>query len=177
MKIFIAPYDPNWPALYEHERARLMDAVGAYVSSIQHIGSTSVRGLGAKPIIDIMIGVRTLTEADAECIQPIIGLGYEYVQEFERETPQRRFFRKSNAEGVRTHHIHLVEINSEWWVDHLLFRDYLRASPRARDAYEKHKRELAEREWESSNDYAEAKTPFISTLKEQARDWVQQVCC
>jgi len=177
MKILIVPYDSTWPVLYERERAHLMEAIGASVSSIQHIGSTSVRGLGAKPIIDIMIGVRALEEADAECIEPIVELGYEYVKKFERETPQRRYFRKTDAAGVRTHHIHLVEINSDWWVNHLLFRDYLRASPLDRDAYEKHKRKLAMREWESGNDYADAKTEFISGVLEQARAWKQSVCC
>ncbi len=177
MKIVIAPYNPNWPTLYEQERSRLMEAVGVWISSIQHIGSTSVRGLGAKPIIDIMIGVRTLAEADTECIQPITSLGYEYVKEFEMETPQRRYFRKSNSDGIRTHHIHLVEINSDWWANHLLFRDYLRASPHERDAYERHKRGLAEREWESGNHYADAKSGFILGVLEEARAWKQSVCC
>jgi len=115
-------------------------------------------------------------EADEFCIQPIVALGYEYVQAFEAETPQRRYFRKANAEGVRTHHIHLVEINSDWWVDHLLFRDYLRSDGNARRAYEAHKRELAEREWNDSNDYAIAKTDFILKTMEDARAWKERVC-
>jgi GrpB-like predicted nucleotidyltransferase (UPF0157 family) len=171
MKVFIAPYDPNWPKLFEQEKARLADALGEHFVDIQHIGSTSVPGLGAKPILDIMIAVRTLAEADQFCIQPIVDLGYEYVKAFEAETPHRRYFRKENADGVRTHHIHLVEINSQWWVDHLLFRDYLRANPKARRAYEAHKRQLAEREWRVSNDYAEAKTEFILKMVGEARRW------
>jgi len=177
MKVLFAPYDSTWPVHYERERVRLMDSVGVWVSSIQHIGSTSVRGLGAKPIIDILIGVRTLEEADTNCIQPIVSLGYEYVSEFERETPQRRYFRKANADDVRTHHIHLVEINSDWWVDHLLFRDYLRASPLVRNDYERLKRQLAEREWESGNHYADAKSEFILAALNEARAWKQNVCC
>jgi GrpB-like predicted nucleotidyltransferase (UPF0157 family) len=176
MKIFISSYDPNWPIIFEQEKARLADALGDHFVSIQHIGSTSVPGLGAKSIIDIMIAVRTLDEADRFCIQPIVGLGYEYVKEFERETPQRRFFRKENADAVRTHHIHMVEINSDWWVDHLLFRDYLRADGDVRRAYEAHKRQLAEQEWETSNHYAEAKTGFILKMMEEARAWRQKVC-
>ena len=175
MKITIQPYDPAWPSLFEQEKARLMDALRGHVTSIQHIGSTSVPGLGAKPIIDIMIGVPSLAEADEFCIQPIIELGYEYVPAFEAETPERRFFRKE-TNGARTHHIHLVEINSQWWVDHLLFRDYLRGSQAARRAYEAHKRELAEREWESSNQYSEAKTDCILKLMEEARAWRASVC-
>ena len=178
MKVFIAPYDPNWPKSFEQEKARLADALGEHFVDIQHIGSTSVPGLGAKPILDIIIAVRTLAEADRFCIQPVVALGYEYVKAFEAETPHRRYFRKSDAgaPAVRTHHIHLVEINSQWWVDHLLFRDYLRADPEARRTYEAHKRQLAEREWNVSNDYAEAKTNFILRMMEGARAWRQRVC-
>ena len=176
MKIILQPYNPAWPTLFEQEKARLMDALPGHVTSIQHIGSTSVPGLAAKPILDILIGVPSLAEADEFCIQPIVALGYEYVQAFEAETPQRRYFRKANAGGVRTHHIHLVEINSDWWVDHLLFRDYLRGNQEVRRAYEAHKRELAAREWPTSNDYAEAKTEFIQKTMAEARAWRQNVC-
>ena len=176
MKVVIAAYDPKWPLLFEEEKEKLSKALGKHALSIQHMGSTSVPGLGAKPIIDIMIAVRTLEEADQFCIQPVIALGYEYVKEFEQETPMRRYFRKSNAEGVRTHHIHMVVINSDWWVNHLLFRDYLRANGDARRAYEAHKRQLAEREWNRGNDYAEAKTDFILKMMEDARAWRQRVC-
>ncbi|MEW5940643.1 MAG: GrpB family protein, partial [Chloroflexota bacterium] len=69
-----------------------------------------------------------------------------------------------------------VAINSDWWVNHLLFRDYLRAAPEARRAYEAHKRQLAEREWNVSNDYAEAKTEFILKMMEEARAWKQRAC-
>ena len=176
MKVIIAPYDNNWPVLFELEKSRLSDALYEHYISIQHIGSTSVPGLGAKPIIDILIAVRTLEEADQFCVKPIVGLGYEYVKEFEQETPFRRYFRKSNGNGVRTHHIHMVEVNSDWWVNHLLFRDYLRADPEARRRYEAHKRQLAEQEWETSNHYAEAKAGFILNMMEEARVWRQRMC-
>jgi GrpB-like predicted nucleotidyltransferase (UPF0157 family) len=171
MKITIFPYDPNWSNAFEQEKTRLTDALDGHIIDIQHIGSTSIPGLGAKPIIDIMIAVRMLEEADRFCIQPIVALGYEYVKAFERETPMRRFFRKDDARGVRTHHIHMVEIDSDWWDLHLLFRDYLRSHPEACRDYETHKRQLAEREWNVSNDYAEAKTEFILRMLEQARAW------
>ena len=177
MKVFIAPYNPNWPVLFEQEKARLADALRGHFADIQHIGYTSVPGLGAKPILDILIAVRTLEEADQFCVQPIVALGYEYVKAFEAETPHRRYFRKENADGVRTHHIHMVEINNQWWVDHLLFRDYLRANPEARRAYEAHKRQLAEREWDTGSYYAEAKTEFILRMVGEARRWKEGVCC
>lgn len=176
MKIIIAPYDPNWPVLFEREKMRIKEALGFHAISIQHIGSTSVPGLGAKPIIDVMIAVLSLGEADAFCIQPMVALRYEYVKKFEAEIPHRRYFRKSDETGSRTHHVHMVVINSDWWVDHLLFRDFLRADGNARRAYEAHKRQLAEREWDDSNDYAEAKTDFILKMMEEARAWKGRVC-
>jgi GrpB-like predicted nucleotidyltransferase (UPF0157 family) len=176
MKIIIQSYDRNWPALFEEEKARLAAALSEHITSIQHIGSTSVPGLGAKPIIDIMIAVPSLAEADEFCIQPITALGYEYVKEFEAETPQRRYFRKQNAEGAPTHHIHLVRINSDWWVDHLLFRDYLRGNSEVRRAYDALKRQLAEREWESRDDYTQTKSGFIQQVMEEARAWRQNIC-
>ncbi len=176
MKITIQAYDRNWPTLYEEEKNRILAVLQGHVTSIQHIGSTSVPGLGAKPIIDIMIGVPSLAEADEFCIQPIIALDYDYIPEFEVETPERRFFRKETPEGVRTHHIHLVQINSDWWVDHLLFRDYLRGNSEVRRAYDALKRQLAEREWESRDDYTQAKSSFIQQVMEEARAWRQNIC-
>src|SRR5574341_424131 len=90
MKVVIVPYDKTWPVMFEQEKERLEKALSHHALSIQHIGSTAVPGLSAKPIIDIMIAVRTLAEADEFCIQPIIGMGYEYGKELERETPFRR---------------------------------------------------------------------------------------
>jgi len=169
--IMIADYNPAWPDMFTAEKARLMAVIGDHVADIQHIGSTSVPGLGAKPVIDIMIGVRVLADADAYCIAPIIGLGYEYVKAFEVELPFRRYFRKDNADGMRTHQIHLVEIESDWWERHLVFRDYLRTHREASEAYGRLKRELATQPFKTTNDYAEAKTDFITAVEAQAFAW------
>jgi len=170
-KITITIYNPDWPNLFADEKARLIAAIGDHVEDIQHIGSTSVPGLGAKPVIDIMIGVRRLADADTYCVAPIIDLGYEYVRAYEVELPFRRFFRKDNAEGIRTHNIHLVETESDWWERHLVFRDYLRTHPEVCEAYERLKRELAALPFESTNDYAEAKTAFIRGVETEAFAW------
>jgi GrpB-like predicted nucleotidyltransferase (UPF0157 family) len=170
-KITITEYDPAWPHLFAAEKARLMADIGDHVADIQHIGSTSVPGLGAKPVIDIMVGVRFLADADSHCISPIVGLGYEYVPQFEIDIPFRRYFRKDNDNGVRTHQIHLVEIESDWWERHLVFRDYLRTHPEVREAYEQLKRELASQPFETTGDYAEAKTEFIRAVETDAFVW------
>jgi len=169
--ITIADYNPAWPHQFATEQAQLMAVIGDHVADIEHIGSTSIPGLGAKPVIDIMIGVRSLADADAHCIAPIVDLGYEYVKSFEVELPFRRYFRKDNADGVRTHHIHLVEIESDWWERHLVFRDYLRAHPEVSEAYEQLKRELAAQPFETTNDYSEAKTEFVRAVEAEALAW------
>jgi GrpB-like predicted nucleotidyltransferase (UPF0157 family) len=122
-------------------------------------------------VIDIMVGVHSLAEADAYCLESIVGLGYDNVPAFERELPFRCYFYKDNPQGVRTHQIHLVEIETAWWERHLLFRDYLRSRDQARAAYERLKRDLATHEYESTNDYAQAKTTFIRAMEAEALDW------
>ena len=168
-QITIVDYRPEWPKLCEQELDQLEDIIGPYVADIQHIGSTSVPGLAAKPIIDIMIGVDALAIADHFCVKPMVDNGYEYVQAYESQIPHRRYFRKSDQEGKRTHHLHLVEVDSQWWERHILFRDYLREYPEDRDAYGELKKKLAEREYEDKHEYTRAKTEFITKILEKAR--------
>ena len=92
--ITIAHYDPQWPILYEEEKARILGVIGDKVVAIEHIGSTAVPGLGAKPIIDITVAVRHLADAE-KCIEPLQSVGYEYVPEYEVSIPERRYFRKA----------------------------------------------------------------------------------
>jgi GrpB-like predicted nucleotidyltransferase (UPF0157 family) len=168
-QIVIVDYDPRWPGMYEDERARILDAIGPLVAAIEHVGSTSVPGLAAKPVIDIMVGVSTLADAN-RCIEPIVNLGYHYVPEYEDEIPERRYFKKLRVDGTHTHHLHMVEISSQFWADHLLFRDYLRVHPETAWDYERLKRALAPH-FTNGNDYAIAKTDFITEVLEKARAW------
>ncbi|MEP7234011.1 MAG: GrpB family protein [Ignavibacteriota bacterium] len=161
-KIIIKEYDPKWPSLFITERDELMEAIGHYVADIQHVGSTAVPGLAAKPVIDIMVGLRRLLDAQ-DCILPIEGMEYEYVPEFEDEFPERRYFRKS-ANGRRTHQIHVVEIGTDFWKKHLFFRDHLRDHPDAAHKYAALKRELAKTFENDREGYTDAKTPFIQNI-------------
>lgn len=167
--ITIVEYDPEWPEQYAAEETRIREAVGEHVASVEHVGSTSVPGLGAKPIIDVMVGVETLADAEA-CIEPLERLGYDYCPEFEEAMPQRRYFRKTTPE-VHTHHLHVVETTSEFWERHLLFRDYLRDHADVAQQYEDLKRELAEKHRHDVASYGAAKTSFIEEIEEQARDY------
>ena len=166
MKIFLAAYDPDWPRQFAAEREALRGVAGA-AAEIEHIGSTSVPGLAAKPIIDILIGAEDLGQTD--CLVPALaGVGYGYVPEYEDELPERRYFEKFR-DGRCTHHVHMVVTGSDFWVRHLAFRDFLRAHPEVRADYEALKRRLSERDWRDGNEYADAKTEFIRAVEARAR--------
>src|SRR5579872_5715182 len=160
-KIIIKEYVPRWQTLFEAERDELMEAIGHYVADIQHVGSTAVPGLASKPVVDIMVGLRRLLDAQ-DCILPIEAMGYEYLPELELEKgfEDRRYFRKSKN-GIRTHQIHVVEVNSEFWKRTLLFRDHLRANPISANEYAVLKKELAKKFENDREGYTNAKTDFI----------------
>jgi len=164
--IVIVDYNPQWPILYGQERASIVSVIGHKVVTIEHIGSTSVPGLGAKPIIDIMVGLRQLGDAE-HCIAPLAAIGYEYVPEYEDELPERRYFRKGPQ--TRHFHLHMVEVTSEFWGRHLIFRDYLRTHPETARAYEALKCRLAAQYATNHEGYTDAKTSFIESVVAQAR--------
>lgn len=166
MKISIVDYSPEWPALFLEEKRALEEALAPHDVVIEHVGSTSVPGLAAKPIIDIMIGVHDFSLIDS-FVPPIVALGYDYIAKYEDVMPFRRYLRKMRGER-NTHHIHMVAFGEEFWQRHILFRDYLRNNLDAVEQYAALKRELAEREWDHMNDYATAKTEFIRSVERRA---------
>jgi GrpB-like predicted nucleotidyltransferase (UPF0157 family) len=166
--VVIVPYHPEWPRQFEQERARLDETFASTKAVIEHIGSTAVPGLAAKPVIDIMIGVAALSEAEGQ-IESLRAQGYEYVPAYEAQLPQRRYFRKPRAEP-RTHHVHCVILGSSFWHDQLVFRNYLRANPTAAGAYATLKQDLASRYAADREAYSEAKSEFIAAILTHARD-------
>lgn len=170
MNILLIDYQPEWPAMYLHEERNLSRALAGIGATIEHVGSTSVPGLAAKPIIDIMAGLEDFSAADS-LVPKIVGLGYEYISRYEDTMPYRRYFvrRVDGAiEGRATHHLHIVFRGGTFWNRHLLFRNYLRTHPDARDDYAAMKRSLAERDWRDGNEYADAKTEFIREIERLA---------
>lgn len=164
--LVIVEYDPQWPLLYEEEKAMILSVIEDKILAIEHIGSTAVPGLGAKPIIDIMVGIRRISDA-AECIKPLATVGYEYVPEYETETPDRRYFRKGPPEKHR--HLHMTELGSEFWISHLLFRDYLRTYPQTAQEYYELKKKLAAKFKVDGDAFTDAKSEFIERVIEKAR--------
>ena len=136
----IVPYDPAWPAEFEAERALLEPVLAPWLAGeIHHVGSTSVPGLGAKPVIDILAEVSSLEESRA-AIEPLRELSYWW---FPYQEERMNWFCKPSPEH-RTHHLHLVVPGSEAWREELAFRDALRAEPETARAYEELKRRLAD---------------------------------
>jgi GrpB-like predicted nucleotidyltransferase (UPF0157 family) len=155
--IQLSSYDPSWPLRFEEEQAALAAMIGEWtVGGIHHVGSTAVRGLAAKPIIDILAGVRDFDESRA-CFEPLAGLDYLYAPYLSEEM---HWFCKPHP-SRRTHHLHLVPVDSRRYADELAFRDRLRADPRIAADYVALKRRLAERFAQDRESYTEAKSDFI----------------
>jgi GrpB-like predicted nucleotidyltransferase (UPF0157 family) len=154
-EIVIAEYDPSWPARFEAESDRVRAALGPTALRIEHIGSTAVPDLAAKPIVDVLVTVED-PDDEAAFAPALETAGYELrVRE-----PGHRMFRTP----ARDVHVHVWEDSDPEVARYLRFRDRLRASPEDRRAYEQLKRELATREWEDVNEYADAKGELIEAI-------------
>lgn len=166
--VVIVDYDPEWPRRFRRECEVIFRTCGrgAFLR-IEHVGSTAVPGLAAKPIVDMMPGVLSLANVPA-LVAPLASIGYEYVPEYEAELPERRYFRK-DVDGERAFQLHVVEVGSAFWKRHLLFRDYLRAHDETAAEYERLKRRLADEYGADREGYTEAKTEFITGIEERAR--------
>lgn len=164
-EISIEDYNSKWAKKFEEEKVKLKEILNDKVISIEHIGSTSIEGLGAKPIIDIAIGVKDL-ETVMDFNEPLQKLGYEFV--YHKEFPERRFFRKGEWRAG-THHLHFYEFESEHWNNQILFRDYLRTYPNALKEYQQLKVNLAAKYRFDRVSYTEAKAPFIQKILYKAK--------
>ena len=165
--IEVVAYDQRWVGLFAVAERELRAVLGPFVVEIEHIGSTAVPGLAAKPVIDIQVGVRTLDDS-AEIVAAVESLGYEYVPEFEDELPDRRYFRRW-ANGRRSHQIHLVErSNTDWWDRHVRFRDWLRNHDDDRDRYAELKLNLAATHRDDRWAYTDAKSDFVRAIEEKS---------
>jgi len=164
--VIIVEYNPEWPRLYEDEKLRIMGSIGHKIRAIEHMGSTSVPGLGAKPIIDIIAGVGDSQTAD-ECVTLLAGIGYDDV------TPepdnQDWFYCLGTGRLSVGYHLHLVRYGSDHWERHMIFRNYLRENPAVADEYFALKKDLAERFRDDRISYTEAKSKFISSVVDGAR--------
>lgn len=189
MKITLTDYDSAWAQAFAGEALRLEQALAAFSPRVEHVGSTAVPGLPAKPVIDMLIGLPPGSNLDMAAFS-LLPLGYVYIRDYERFMPERRYLIHVEAPAdaelpaivdspinvidqkgyAHTRHIHMVEIGTEFWTRLLAFRDYLRTHDQARDAYAALKQELAQQDWESGNHYAEAKSDFVREIEAKAAD-------
>lgn len=157
----------QWPVLYEKEKALIQKTIGHIIVGIEHIGSTAVPDLGSKPIIDILVAVNHLSDAE-KCITPLEGIDYEYVPEYEESIPDRRYFHNGDPPKEQHYHLRMVELTSDFWKKHLLFRDHLRTHPKIAQKYHKLKKRLALKYGSDREGYTEAKTSFIKFILAKA---------
>lgn len=167
-EIRIVDSDPSWPSRFEEAAARIREAGRERLLAVHHVGSTSVPGLAAKPVIDIQAEVPSI--ADAEALVPAMtALGYVHDPKWEHEIPGRRYFVRRGADGVRTHHLHVVVRGFWLGVEQVLFRDLLRNDAGLAARYEALKRSLAAAHGADRDRYTQAKGEFIGDSLEAAR--------
>lgn len=160
--VVVSPYSLAWPRYFLAIRDELSAVFSPLAVAIEHIGSTSVPGLAAKPVIDVLLGARSLAEVESR-IEPLAALGYAYVRKYEEALPMRRYFVKSPAASFRIH-LHAVERGARIWQQHLAFRDALRSDPALRERYRSLKLQLAQTFADDKAAYSAAKDPFIQSV-------------
>lgn len=160
----VVPYDPAWPALFAAEAARIAAVPVAPPLRLEHVGSTGVPGLAAKPIVDILAG-RPPGSSAAPYVQALVRAGY--VHRGEQGIPGREFFRRGTP---RSYHVHLAELDGPVWREMLRFRDALRADPSAAAAYGELKLGLAARFPRDREAYTGGKGPFVAGVLRRAAE-------
>lgn len=193
MRITVERYNPEWVSRFEKIKADLLKLIGFLNPRIEHIGSTAVEGLSAKPIVDVLIGLECENDLD-KVVLPLMNNDYVYYEIYNQYLPDRRFFVKHKVSPQvlslprifkdhdkvpadtfehdnRLAHIHVWTWRSEHWTRHIAFRDYLRAHPVVRQQYQQLKELLSQKEWIDGNEYNEAKDLFLKTEEKRAVDW------
>lgn len=158
-----SPYNPLWEKLFEEEKKQLQSIIGNEILDLQHIGSTSIPGIIAKPILDIGIAVNSF-EAAVICIKPLETIGYTY--KGESGIPRRHWFAKGE---LTTHHVHILEVHSPNWKNNLIFRDYLRQNSEIAKQYAELKIQLLQQFNGDRDAYQAGKKPFIDRILQQAQ--------
>ncbi len=167
-RILVVTHNPAWGNEFEAEAKHIALALGDIVVRLHHIGSTAIPGIFAKPIIDFLMEVEDIVELDDRS-SSMEELGYEAMGEF--GIPRRRYFRKNNASGVRTHQVHAFEADSPEVERHLAFRDYMIAHPVEAQMYGELKQRLAREHPDDMEAYMDGKDPFIKEHEAKAIAW------
>lgn len=190
MNIHLSEHDPEWILTYQSLSQELKQLLSEFNPKIEHIGSTAIPGLIAKPVIDILIGVEDFATIEA-CIAKLIKDNFVYCEKVNRLIPYRRSLIKlkvpmehlplgtvlrideisQEISSLKLAHIHLLEYNSIYWKMHIAFRDYLSEHKEMREEYEKFKRHLATMDFRNLDEYNSYKNIFIKGIEKKALDW------
>jgi GrpB-like predicted nucleotidyltransferase (UPF0157 family) len=162
----IEQYDPAWPDCFETHRRRISEALGVVARRVDHVGSSAVPGLAAKPIVDIQVSVPDV-EDEASYLDPLVSVDYQLRV---REQGHRMF--RTAAFDV---HVHVCDAGSDWERRHLLLRDWLRRSAADHEAYGNLKLRLQQEDWETMNHYADAKSGLIAEMTVRAEQWALSI--
>ena len=160
-KVKVVKHNPEWQNLFKEESQSIIKTLKENIVAIHHIGSTAIPGIYAKPIIDLLVEVNQIDLIDRRN-RDMERLGYQAMGEF--GIADRRYFRKDDASGTRTHHVHIFEINSPQIKRHLAFRDYMIAHPAEAEQYSDLKRKLAKQFPEDIESYMDGKDEFIKNI-------------
>ena len=160
--IRLVPYDTAWASSFAAEQQRLLSLFPLELRAVEHIGSTAIPGMPAKPIVDMLAGVDSMAVADA-LFEQVLRHGYTTSRAFNEMLPDRRWFMRS-ANGHRTHHLHVVVFGSPAWHKHLRFRDRLRSNAALAQSYALLKAELAARFEHDREAYTDAKSEFVASV-------------
>ena len=167
--IVIADYDPFWPQRFEHEAANLRTILAEeLIHRIEHIGSTAIPGMPAKPIIDMLVEISSFDRAKAIAIPRLQAQGYDYIWRSDRPPGHMMFIKRSSPNGPRTHHLHMAPAGHKLW-DRVYFRDYLRAHPEEAQRYAQLKRDLANRFPTDREAYTHGKSAYVQYITAKAR--------
>ncbi|MDA3616246.1 GrpB family protein [Polluticaenibacter yanchengensis] len=195
MKLPFQAYNPTWETQFEIIKNELQIELALLQPQVEHIGSTSVKGLSAKPVIDVLIGVNNEIELDKVPLL-LAGKDYVYYEKYNEDMPYRRFFLKLTDTAAqlgfpgtihigeeipdqlhdhdfRIAHIHVMVLHSRHWLRHIAFRDYLRTHPEVVKEYQALKEHLVKQEWQDGNDYNDAKDAFVKREEQNAVNWYQ----
>jgi GrpB-like predicted nucleotidyltransferase (UPF0157 family) len=162
--VTLSPHRKEWHQIFNEEQSRILHAIGEHVTAIEHVGSTAICGIVAKPILDVMVGIPTFEDGE-KCVAALDKLGYEY--KGQNGVPGRHFFGKG---APRTHHLHMVAVDSDFWKHHLLFRDYLISNRQVAEEYNNLKIELAARFPRDREAYTNGKESFVKRVLREAEN-------
>lgn len=170
MRVVVVPPDVGWTSAFERAAREVAPAFGATLIALHHIGSTSIAGIYAKPIIDMLAEVADVAAVD-QCNERLAKLGYVAKGEF--GIAGRRYFYRNHATGERSHQVHAFQTGSLGTIRHLAFRDYLRAHPQLAQEYSELKRRLADAHPLDIEAYMDGKDGFIREVETRAMAWAQ----